>query len=94
LFTGEVSSAKFLLSVLSFSPFSKKNMRIELSYILLFNAFAYVLHAEHSTIRFLTIGDWGSPGHIQSAVAEQMAASAASNHIDFIISVGDNFYEV
>jgi hypothetical protein len=50
-------------------------------------------NAEES-LRFITIGDWGKPGNIQNAVAQQMASSAEQYNISFIISTGDNFYEV
>src|SRR4051794_20565910 len=40
-------------------------------------------------IKFLVFGDWGLPGKPQRKVAEQMGKM---NDLDFIISVGDNFY--
>jgi tartrate-resistant acid phosphatase type 5 len=43
---------------------------------------------------FLVIGDWGRDGGgAQTLVANQMAAAAARLHAEFVVSVGDNFYE-
>ena len=40
------------------------------------------------------VGDWGRNGGLnQSAVADAMAQKAEQFHPDFVISVGDNFYE-
>ena len=42
----------------------------------------------------MQIGDWGREGgQNQTAVAEAMARKADSFHPEFVISVGDNFYE-
>lgn len=43
-------------------------------------------------LAFFVIGDWGQGDTNQRNVAEAMAAEASDNPIDFIISVGDNFY--
>ena len=40
------------------------------------------------------VGDWGRDGtQNQSAVAALMATVADAVHPDFILSMGDNFYE-
>ncbi|OJV54166.1 MAG: acid phosphatase [Bacteroidetes bacterium 43-16] len=45
------------------------------------------------SLNFLVIGDWGRHGgYHQKAVAGQMAKVAATADVNFIISVGDNFY--
>ncbi|MFD1553415.1 acid phosphatase [Putridiphycobacter roseus] len=44
------------------------------------------------SLDFFVIGDWGEANLIQQQVANAMAFEAAKNPIDFIISVGDNFY--
>jgi acid phosphatase len=50
-------------------------------------------------ISFLVVGDWGThldpktPAGSQKAVAESMKKVAANHKVDFVISVGDNFYE-
>ena len=43
-------------------------------------------------INFLVIGDWGKGDNNQRKVAAAMAYKASLTPIDFIISVGDNFY--
>lgn len=43
-------------------------------------------------LNFFVIGDWGNGDSNQRSVASAMATEAAINPIDFIISVGDNFY--
>lgn len=46
-----------------------------------------------SGFNVLVVGDWGRLGlYNQSAVAEQMARVAEEIEVEFIISVGDNFY--
>lgn len=46
-----------------------------------------------SSINFLLLGDWGRSGsYYQKAVANQMQTSARKNPIDFVFSMGDNFY--
>nr|XP_043637473.1 purple acid phosphatase 3-like [Erigeron canadensis] len=43
---------------------------------------------------FLVVGDWGRRGlYNQSNVAYQMGNVGEKNHVDFIISTGDNFYD-
>jgi tartrate-resistant acid phosphatase type 5 len=50
--------------------------------------------AAHAQTSFLVIGDWGRDGAgYQTAVATQMALAATRVHADFVVSVGDNFYE-
>jgi tartrate-resistant acid phosphatase type 5 len=44
-------------------------------------------------LNFLAIGDWGKVGADQSVTADAMARVASSHPVDFIVSVGDNFYE-
>jgi len=45
------------------------------------------------SVRFLAFGDWGRDGKaFQLSVAEQMGRSAAADHAQFIIALGDNFY--
>lgn len=45
-------------------------------------------------ISFLVLGDWGRQGvRLQREVARQMGVYAANRGADFVISVGDNFYE-
>ena len=42
----------------------------------------------------LKVGDWGRNGGLnQTAVADAMAEKARSFKPEFVISVGDNFYE-
>ncbi len=43
-------------------------------------------------LSFNVIGDWGKGDSNQKKVAQAMATEARRNPIDFIISVGDNFY--
>lgn len=56
-----------------------------------------VLHNHSSNedynLHFMAIGDWGRNGeYLQSELADQMGAWAASNRTHFVISTGDNFY--
>ena len=45
------------------------------------------------TLRFFALGDWGRNGaHKQKKLANAMEQSAAEKRIDFVISLGDNFY--
>lgn len=45
-------------------------------------------------LNFIVFGDWGREGELdQTQVAEQMAKDAKKNGAQFIVSVGDNFYE-
>lgn len=46
-----------------------------------------------SALNFLSIGEWGSVSKEQSRVASEMEKIASNVSLDFIISVGDNFYE-
>ncbi|KAL1201114.1 Purple acid phosphatase 7 [Cardamine amara subsp. amara] len=46
------------------------------------------------SLSFLVVGDWGREGEFnQSLVAHQMGIVGEKLDIDFVISVGDNFYE-
>lgn len=44
-------------------------------------------------VSFLLVGDWGMANENQAMVAAQMAAYAANSSADFVIALGDNFYE-
>jgi tartrate-resistant acid phosphatase type 5 len=58
---------------------------------LLFSVLLLLLNsAACSSLKFAAIGDWGAVNTDQAAVAHQMASLG---NLDFIISVGDNFYE-
>lgn len=51
-------------------------------------------NAAEPALPFILVGDWGRGGHRhQSAVAQQMALTAAAINSQYIVSVGDNFYE-
>ena len=46
-----------------------------------------------SSINFLVLGDWGRSGsYHQKSVANQMRAEAIKRPVDFVLSMGDNFY--
>jgi tartrate-resistant acid phosphatase type 5 len=46
-------------------------------------------------VEFLVVGDWGRNGHdFQRHVARQMARSATARGSRFVVSTGDNFYEL
>lgn len=50
--------------------------------------------AAQDRLSFLLVGDWGRHGrHHQGFVADQMARTAQAINSQFVISVGDNFYE-
>jgi tartrate-resistant acid phosphatase type 5 len=50
--------------------------------------------AQAQQVNFLVIGDWGRDGGgFQTKVARQMVAAARTTPINFVVSVGDNFYE-
>lgn len=42
---------------------------------------------------FIALGDWGSPGSPQRAVANAMGKWSQQHKAEFIITTGDNFYE-
>lgn len=45
------------------------------------------------SVNFIVMGDWGRMGGFhQKAVADQMGITAVTAGVDFVISVGDNFY--
>ncbi|PAN43000.1 hypothetical protein PAHAL_8G203500 [Panicum hallii] len=49
---------------------------------------------EDRSLALLAVGDWGRRGQFnQSLVAEQMGIIGEKMDIDFVISVGDNFYK-
>jgi hypothetical protein len=66
-------------------------MSISLIFISIFSVMNF---QRVESLRFMTVGDWGKLGTIQSSVAAQMAKTANDTPIEFIISSGDNFYEV
>ncbi len=47
---------------------------------------------EVDTVRFIVLGDQGSGGGGQRAVAKAMHRWASENPVDFVILLGDNFY--
>lgn len=50
--------------------------------------------APDGSVRFLAFGDWGRDGSdFQKPVAEQMGRTAAAERSQFVISLGDNFYD-
>jgi len=50
------------------------------------------LKSENS-LNFLLLGDWGRGGSFyQVSVANQMRAEAVKKQVDFVLSMGDNFY--
>jgi acid phosphatase len=50
--------------------------------------------ARAQQVNFLVIGDWGRDGDgFQTKVATQMVAAARATPVNFVVSVGDNFYE-
>lgn len=56
--------------------------------------FAPSAQAAQESLAFLLVGDWGRHGkHHQGYVAEQMARTAQDVKSQFVVSVGDNFYE-
>ncbi|MBP7140830.1 MAG: metallophosphoesterase [Opitutaceae bacterium] len=56
------------------------------------HGFAQVAPPDGS-VRFLAFGDWGRDGKaFQLSVAEQMGRAAAASHSQFLIVLGDNFY--
>ena len=47
-----------------------------------------------AALTFLAVGDWGRDGgYRQQAVADRMGETAKTLNADFVVSVGDNFYE-
>ena len=50
--------------------------------------------APDGSVRFLAFGDWGRDGgSFQKPVAEQMGRTAAADRSQFVVALGDNFYE-
>merc|ERR1712126_77199 len=47
---------------------------------------------QHSTLRFIAFGDWGTDGSDQKEDAESIGKWCEENRCDFILSTGDNFY--
>lgn len=48
---------------------------------------------QDNSINFLVVGDWGRNGEFhQKDVANEMGKEATKNHINFVLSMGDNFY--
>jgi tartrate-resistant acid phosphatase type 5 len=56
---------------------------------------AQVQPITHATtpLSFLSLGDWGSVNSNQSEVAEYLGNAAAQLNAQFLLAVGDNFYE-
>ena len=50
------------------------------------------IEAAEKGLNFFVIGDWGKGDENQKKVAKAMATTARKSPIDFIVSVGDNFY--
>jgi tartrate-resistant acid phosphatase type 5 len=57
-------------------------------------AAAFPARASQAPLRFLAVGDFGRDGRFsQREVAQRMAAFAAAAPCDFVLALGDNFYE-
>lgn len=54
---------------------------------------AYVLGSAASKTRFAVLGDFGTGGSDESAIANLMFAAHKSLSLDFVLTVGDNIYE-
>jgi len=52
-----------------------------------------VFKVRGDSLGFVSMGDWGLVNDIQSRVAHSIAASAAQINAQFLLSLGDNFYE-
>lgn len=62
--------------------------------VLLQTAAVYAQTSPTHPLRFLVLGDWGRKGSCgQKQVARQMGSTAQAEKIDFVVSVGDNFYQ-
>ena len=58
------------------------------------SVYAAAARASEDHLSFLVVGDWGRRGaYNQTAVARAMGACGAVSRPDFVVSVGDNFYE-
>lgn len=56
--------------------------------------YAAAARAPEDHLSFLVVGDWGRRGaYNQTAVARAMGACGAVSRPDFVVSVGDNFYQ-
>ncbi|XP_065837249.1 tartrate-resistant acid phosphatase type 5-like [Oscarella lobularis] len=62
------------------------------SFVVAFLLFAS-FPAQSEQMRFLVFGDWGMGNEQQKAVAKQMKTTAASQEVQFVVNVGDNFYK-
>ncbi|KJE91742.1 acid phosphatase 5a [Capsaspora owczarzaki ATCC 30864] len=49
---------------------------------------------EETPLHFLTLGDWGLNGDQQTEVAQALGNVGGIFHPSFLVSVGDNFYDV
>ena len=49
---------------------------------------------DQEDLHFIVIGDWGTGRRHQKEIAEAMGKFCQGNKCDFIISTGDNFYDV
>lgn len=65
-------------------------------YIILFTLISfYNVFSQQDTLHFLAIGDWGREGKfMQKETADMMAKYADANPPEFVVSTGDNFYEM
>lgn len=43
------------------------------------------------SLKFISLGDWGYIGYLQSSVAQQMAKTIKQVDVSFILAIGDNF---
>lgn len=54
---------------------------------------SHINNIQNGKLNFIVLGDWGRKGnHRQDKVADQMGVWAENNSGDFVITVGDNFY--
>lgn len=59
---------------------------------------SFCVTANHSTIRFLVVGDWGGLPNapfttsIECHTAQEMGRTAVQLGADFVLALGDNFY--
>lgn len=64
-------------------------------FILLFAISFCNVYPQQESLHFLAIGDWGREGKfLQKETADMMGKYAESNPANFIVSTGDNFYEM
>eukprot|EP01059_Diplonema_ambulator_P021455 TRINITY_DN35643_c0_g1_i1.p1 TRINITY_DN35643_c0_g1~~TRINITY_DN35643_c0_g1_i1.p1 ORF type:complete len:328 (+),score=24.03 TRINITY_DN35643_c0_g1_i1:82-1065(+) len=61
--------------------------------VIWFTAGGYQYNSLRDELVFVSLGDWGGGGDAQQAVAAGLAAVVERENVDFIISLGDNFYD-